>query len=358
MLASPEFRLAIACCRGTFAKVDLGEIDKLCAAVDWLRFLRLVRFHRVQGLVWKCLASTCAAIPLDAAEALSSDAEDIAVANLRAAAECRNLLAAFEETGIPVLFVKGLTLGVLAYGNASAKAAIDIDLVVPRAALKEASSVLQKRAFHLIVPPGDLTVASIQAWHSSHKESVWFRPEDRLQIDLHTRLADNLALIPSLTAKSSRQEVEVAPAIILPTLSDDELFAYLAVHGASSAWFRLKWIVDFAAFLHGRSGDEIERLYRCSQDLGAGRATGQALLLADALFDTLTPIPELRLALHSNWPTRLLYQAALRTLARAPFEPTQRWLGTLVIHWTQLLLLPGAGFKLRELWRQIRDATA
>jgi predicted Zn-dependent protease len=36
---------------------------------------------------------------------------------------------------------------------------------------------------------------------------------------------------------------------------------------------------DFAALLHRRSDDEIERLYAASQRLGAGRAAGQALLL-------------------------------------------------------------------------------
>jgi len=33
-------------------------------------------------------------------------------------------------------------------------------------------------------------------------------------------------------------------------------------------------------------------------------------------------------------------------------EPTDRPLGTLAIHWTQLLLKPGFEFMLSELWRQ------
>ena len=82
---------------------------------------------------------------------------------------------------------------------------------------------------------------------------------------------------PSLDVHSPAQEVEIAPGIALPTLADEELFAYLAVHGASSAWFRLKWIADFAAILDARTGAEIERIYQKSQVLGAGRAAGQAL---------------------------------------------------------------------------------
>jgi len=85
----------------------------------------------------------------------------------------------------------------------------------------------------------------------------------------------------------------VAPGIRLPTLARDEQFAYLCVHGASSAWFRLKWISDLAGVLHGQSGEMIERLFERSQALGAERAAGQALLLADRLFGSLDEIEQL-----------------------------------------------------------------
>jgi len=130
------------------------------------------------------------------------------------------------------------------------------------------------------------------------------------------------------------------------------LFAYLAVHGASSAWFRLKWIADFAGLLHGRAAGEIARLYLASQNLGAGRAAGQALLLADALFGTLTELPALRDQIARDRATRRLFRAALGLLSGEPREPTQRLGGTFVIHWTQLLLLPGAAYKISEVSRQ------
>ena len=61
------------------------------------------------------------------------------------------------------------------------------------------------------------------------------------------------------------------------------------MHGASSLWFRLKWITDLAAILQPLSGSEIEHRYARSQELGAGRASGHALLLADTLYGTLGP---------------------------------------------------------------------
>jgi hypothetical protein len=139
----------------------------------------------------------------------------------------------------------------------------------------------------------------------------------------------------------------------LPTLAGDELFAYLCVHGASSAWFRLKWIADLAALLSSCSPGEIARLYERSQQLGAGRPTAQALLLASATFGTAAG-SDLERRLTAKPVNRWLANAAWRQLTRDS-EPTQVRFGTATIHLIQLLLLPGPGFKLRELARQLRD---
>jgi hypothetical protein len=131
------------------------------------------------------------------------------------------------------------------------------------------------------------------------------------------------------------------------------LFAYLAVHGASSAWFRLKWISDFAALIQGLPADELTRLYRVSQDLGAGRTAGQALLLADILFNAMGAVTALREQIKSDPTTKWLSRAAFHLMTDDVREPTDRPLGTLTIHWTQLFLRPELTFKLGELARQI-----
>lgn len=348
--------LAIRCCRFAFAG-DEPPLP-LNAEFDWSRFLRLVRFHRVQGLAWAALCSNRDRLPTDVAGALAADAAAIAAENLRATVDCRNLLEDFQRAAIPLLFVKGLTLGVLAYGSPSIKAAVDIDLLVADGHVVEAGRVLENRGYSLQIPRGPFCPNGLRAWHSKRKESVWTRRDPRSQIDLHTRLSDNPALIPSLDVHSPRQAVEVAPGISMPTLADEELVAYLSVHGASSAWFRLKWISDFAALLAHREPGRLEQLYRRLQELGAGHAADQALLLADAFFQLLEANPELRVSLQRNSASRWLCRAAAWQLAGRPepIEPTSRPLGTAMIHLTQFALLPGVRFKVSELVRQLRSA--
>lgn len=347
---SPEFSLALDCCRSHFG----GASESDASAVDWARFVQLVRFHRIQGLAWDFLSTSRILVPTAAQQALREDAAAIAAANLRAAVECRRLLGAFEAAGQPILFLKGLALGVLAYGSPSLKSGIDIDVLVDPAQLTEAAAILGQLGYGREAGNGR---RPIDAWHKQRKDSAWTWAGTSLVVDLHSRLTDNPRLLSGITVHSPRQLVDVGGGIRLPTLAHDETFAHLAVHGASSAWFRLKWISDFAAWISSLAEGELEKIYRRSLQLGAGRAAGQALLVADALFASLADSPSLHTELCDDRATRVLVRAALAQL-RGTREPTAHFGGTLRIHWTQFLLLPGPRFKLGELARQARAAVA
>jgi hypothetical protein len=350
---SPELQLTAELCRRAFVHGGGNKAPTVPRGLNWARLLRLARFHRVQGLVSQALPSLDDAPPVAIAQALSDDALAITANNLRAAVESRDLLAEFEAAGIPLLFVKGLTLGALAYSRPLLKMSWDIDLLVAPDDVGAAGRLLQHRGYRLVLPE---EIGRLERWHRRRKESVWTH-DSGIFVELHTRLADNPSLIPTIGVGSPRRSVEVAQGIRLPTLEDDELFAHLCVHGASSAWFRLKWITDFAGLLAGRSAGELERLYERSLQLGAGRASAQALLVADHFYGTIAGT-RLKPRLERDRASRWLARAAVRQLAgRAePSEPTEARLGTAPIHWTQLLLLPGFGFKAGELTRQLSDA--
>jgi len=346
---SREFTLLARCCSWNFATSGDAAPDT-SGPLDWQRLIRLSRYHRVQGLAWNAISK--AEVPSEVADELAADARSIAATNLAIVRECGELSEAFARVGMPLLFLKGLSLGALAYRNPLLKMGWYVDLLIDPGDLPAAADLLTSRGFAVREPP---PATELMTWHRRSKESLWTRA-DGLHIELHTRLADNPDLIPSLDVHSSTQRVAVTPDIHLATFRRDELFAYLCVHGASSAWFRLKWASDLAALIHGRPEGEIDRLYRRSQELGAHRAAAQALLVTDTLFGSLAGTG-LRQTLAGNWPNRLLATAALHQLAGRPDErePTEAPFGTLRIHWTQLLLKPGLGFALSEAGRQISD---
>ena len=344
-----EFGLALACCRWSYARDSGDAVSGLAAEVDWAGFVWNCRRHRVQGLVWDALSALRTDVPAAARIVLSGEARSIAERGLRAAAEADRLRAAFDAAGVPLLFLKGLPLAMLAYGKPFTKMSADVDVLVMPEDLPQSAALLRELGYRLRAPGSE---SQLRRWHGLWKESVW-TSTGNIVLELHDRVADQPQLLPALTASSRRQLVAITPGIALPTFPDEELFAYLCVHGASSAWFRLKWITDLAAVLHGRAAAEIDTLYERSQQLGAARAADQALLLAERLYGL--PVGDgFGKRLHGSRASRWLARAALGDMLRE--APTDQPFGTRMIHLTQFFLVPGVSYKLREFSRQARVA--
>ena len=349
-----EFELAVECCKWALAGGQRQPIDRLIARIDTERFLAVARRHRVQGLIWYSLGALQVPLAAPFSSKLRDDAHRIAADGLRATAEMARLGQTFKEDGVRCIFIKGLTLAKLAYSNPYLKMGWDIDILVPLADVTAAKHSLERMGYQLKAPALQIGSPAFESWHRKRKESVWYKADGHMHVELHSGLADNPRLIPSIGMDSPRQSVELAPGITLPTLALDELFAYLCVHGASSAWFRLKWITDLAALLHGRDAGEIERLYRRSQQLGAGRAAGQALLLAAWLYNI--PIsPALGRTLSRDPINRWLARVGLSEMIgrAATREPADAFMGTAMIHLSQFFLLRGWRFKISEFVRQL-----
>ncbi len=356
MHLSREFELVAACCRWPPSPARDGAVLAAAARVDWTLVARIAGRHRVEGLVWNALRQAGAAVPADSGERLQSAADRIARQNLVLTAESLRLSASLDRAGIRHMFVKGVSLGVLAYGSIGPKMGWDIDLLVPPESVEPSAAALEAAGYRLILPRGPKGRERLDLWHRHWKESVWVTPGSGLTVELHSRLSDNPLLMPGVGPDSPSQRIEVAKGRFLATLRTDELFAYLGVHGASSAWFRLKWLADVGALLGGRPPEEIERLYRRSQALKAGRAAAQALLLCERLLATPVP-PALLAELRSDPVNRWLVAIALRKLAgrTQTAELDEKLLGTGTIHLMQFALLPGFGFKFAELRRQLVD---
>jgi hypothetical protein len=350
---SQEFEFVAACCRRPAGADADARIRTLAVGADWDRILRIARRHRVEGLVWDGLRRAAVGIPEEAAVDLRAAAERIAFQNLRLAVESLRLKRRFEAAGIDLLFVKGVSLGQLAWGSLALKMGWDIDILVPADRVEAAAALLEEAGYLLKVPEGPAARARLAFWHRHWKESVWSAASG-ITVELHTGLADSPALLRGVGLGSPREEVAIAGAGSLATLAREPLFAYLAVHGASSAWFRLKWIADVGALLAPLPPADIESLSRSADAAGAGRAAALALLLCHRLFATRLPAP-LVAQLRRDRMVRILLRLSLRKLGgRAEARELDKTrLGTLTIHLLQLGLKKGFSFKLGELRRQL-----
>src|SRR3974377_795808 len=83
--------------------------------------------------------------------------------------------------------------------------------------------------------------------------------------------------------------VPVTDKSAVRTLGEEDLFAYLCMHGALHWWYRLKWLADINALIGVPAAASIERLFHAAETRGVGRAVAQALLLCHRLLGAALP---------------------------------------------------------------------
>jgi hypothetical protein len=323
----PAFRLACACCVWPPSPARDEAVRAASSGVDWERFLRVVARQRVSGLARAALKSAGVTPPADVEARLSSYAHAMTARTLALAAEAVRLQGLMRTEGVPALFVKGAALAQLAYGTQALKHCRDVDLLVAPSDAERAFGVLEREGYRAVTPNGPLTPAQRRLVFRLHKDMELYQPERRLNVELHWRLIDNPVLLPTVNVASPAQEAQVLNGR-LATLADPQLFAYLATHGATHCWFRLKWLADLNAWLSGKTDDEGVGFYACAEGLGVGACAGQALLLCRRLLGYRVPAA-LAAGLESRRLRRLV-DAALDAmvgpdgeieLAQRPFGP-------------------------------------
>ena len=340
----------LACLRWPLRTSELDGIAGQAEVVaDWPHLLALARRHRVVGLVWHALERAGCSVPPDVAAAFQQLGNNAAKQAMLLSVESVRLSHLMKSRGMDALFLKGVTLTVLAYRDLTLRHAKDIDLLVTPHAIEATVALLREAGY---VPTFDLDAVPQQRqalWFRYTKSMDWVHPELGVLLELHWRLTDAL-LLHEVPGAVQRQSVAIAPGRSVDTLGGDGLLAYLCVHGAAHGWMRLKWLADVYALLPHEAG-ACEAAYRRLLQLGAGRSAGQALLLCHDLFD-LPLTPGLLRELGSSFLLRTLRRSALRLLLRGGEvkEVDDLSFGTTSVYVSRLML----GSSLRSLlaeWR-------
>src|SRR5262245_30056816 len=290
MAVSPEFRLAAACAMWPPSDRRIGAIRAAASGVlDWPRLLRVSRRHRVVRLVHDGLTRAKLAIPPEIADEIGARSAELASESLTMAAEALRLQRVFDEAGLPVLFVKGASLAVLAFGTLGLSSAQDIDLLVPLETLPAVNALIARAGYRRFDPPPEVSDAQLRRLLPLRKDFGFIHEATGLQLELHWRLFLNPHAMASVPLMARSRIVPLTGKQGLRTLGEEDLFAYLCMHGALHCWNRLKWLADINALLASTPGDGVERLFRAAEARGAGRAAAQALLLCRRLLGMALP---------------------------------------------------------------------
>ena len=318
--SSPEFQLAAACAMWPPSDRRTEAIRAAAAGpLDWPRFLRVASRHRVLGLVHDGLTRARLDMPPDIAREIGAQAATSLREHLTMAAEALRLQRLFDEAGLPVLFVKGSSLAMLAFGNLGLSGGQDIDLLVPREDIPAAVAMVKRAGYRRFDPPPSISDAQLRLLMPTRKDFGFAHPSTGLPIELHWRLFLNPHAMAESSIMAASRVVPVTDTTGLRTLGEEDLFAYLCMHGALHSWNRLKWLADVNALLASKAVDGVERLVRAAEARGAGRAADQALLLCRSLFQM--PLPaSVAATLDKSATVRWLETTALKAMTTGQGE--------------------------------------
>lgn len=320
---SPEFALLCLCCVADPASEQLQAMRELAATgIDWPAFRQLVDRHRVAGLAFAALKAAQITPDRAVASALALAALQIRRDNHIAAAETVRLQARLDAEGIEARFFKGAAVAQLAYGSLDIKHSKDIDILVAPAQAPRLVALLEADGYRLWLPASRLDAAHWPALLRFGKEVAMVRPGTSLQIEPHWRLASNPRLLARLDASAPAQTITLTGHGDVRTLTREDSFAYLCVHGMEHGWFRLKWLADLHALVAGAAPDEIVALYRHAEGLGVAPSVLVAFALCEALFGLALPA-ELRTRVRSSPMLRRLERMSLQAMRDPSVEP--RW---------------------------------
>jgi hypothetical protein len=326
--------------------------------LDWPQFLRVAQRHWVLGLAHQGLTEARLAIPPDIRREIGARAAAMVRENLAMAAEALRLQRLFDEAQLPVLFVKGSSLAMLAFGNLGLSGSQDIDLLVPRETLPAATELVARAGYRRFDPPPGISDTQLRQLLSLRRDLGFVHQTTGLPIELHWRLFSNPHAMAEDSIMAASREVLLTDTMGLHTLGEEDLFAYLCMHGALHWWNRLKWLADVNALLASTPEDSIERLVRAAKIRGTGRAAAQALLLCRRLFKTTLPVGLLP-ALGKNTTVRWLEATALSamTAGQGEDDPHERRFGTTRGSLSTFLLSQSWCYKLKELKLQMINQT-
>ena len=284
-LSPDEAELLVACAGLQVDAAGEVRIRSLAAhpAIGWDRLINVAREHCVLPLFYRNLNRICPAlVPPLHLQNLRDQYRAGAVRNMALAAELARVLATFEDQHIAAVPFKGPVLASTVYGDLSLRLFADLDILIHAGDIFHATQLLNDMGYqHEYKLTRSQELAYIQHEHAFH----FVHGTTGVIIELHWRLSHR-DLSYSIDEAGLWDRTQPAALMGRPirTLSPEDLFLYLCMHGAKHAWERLEWICCISEFINRASNLDWDQVAARSKRLGGRRIVAMSLLLAARLF--------------------------------------------------------------------------
>ena len=317
-----ETLLLLDCARATIEPETAGRIQaRVADGLNWDRLVALAQRHGLAPLLYAHLSQVCPAqVPAGTLAFLQDYAQKNTAFGVLLTGDLVRLLKVLEKNGITAVPYKGPALALKLYGNVARRQFADLDILVRRRDVWEASRVIEAEGFEAVFP----IPSAMRARLLSHAYVRMFhRGSSRTLVELHWDIAEPYwAIRFDADAMWRRLEPMSLPGATAYVPCAEDLLLLLCVHGVRHGSDKLEGIGSVAALLRGTPDLDWDRVWRRAAEMHCRRILAFGLLLAAGLFEV--PLPAQAAAVSRSRALLAMAGATVRELV-ADHPPARTW---------------------------------
>ncbi|KIL52970.1 nucleotidyltransferase domain-containing protein [Jeotgalibacillus campisalis] len=216
------------------------QINKdLVGKVDWNLFITQALHHRVYPALLSRISQSNE-IPEHVKTVLNSEFKRNTLKMLYLSAEMEKVNQLFSKESIPTLCLKGPVLAHKLYGDLSLRTCNDLDILIPMKDIERAEALLVKEGYQ----KDDYIQSVLNDWRWRHHHMMYVHPVKKTKVEVHWRLSPGPGKEPRFDELWNRRVKSALPHSSVDMLGNEDLFLFLASHGARHGWSRLRWLMD------------------------------------------------------------------------------------------------------------------
>lgn len=288
---SVERQLIIYGCQTAIPEGQVKEMSKFLESgeIDWKYLLNVAQRNSVLPLLsWNLINASTELLPDQIRIFLEDELQRHLRTNLYLTGKLIELIKCLEVENIRAVPFKGPLLSVQAYGSAALRDYGDLDILVQPKDFKRAVDIIKENGYEPLTSVSWLEKTN---WYISRKKDIYFANPDRsVIVELHWKLSgSHFGLPKEVNGLWERLEnVEIAGSDI-PTLSFNDLFIYLCLHGSRHSWERFQWICDIHELIRSSMDIDWNRFLDEARQFGCENVVALSLRLVNEFFGFVIP---------------------------------------------------------------------
>lgn len=244
---SPEFKLGI-CCTAINFNLSHQIINRIKESLDWNEnyFIDFLQKHRIEELAFITLKDQeFFSVPFK--QRIESSLRQNQLKALSAFRIQSQLQIFFNENQVQSIFLKGIFLSKLYYGDIGLRNVFDIDVWVEEKNIDLTADFLRTIGYRKINEQQKYSRHQLKYLKLSSHHDIFINPfdENAVPIELHWKIRNSLGnyMFNPVLERKSLFQIDVNE-LEFTVLNHIDQFIFIAVHGAEHGWFRMKWLAD------------------------------------------------------------------------------------------------------------------